>query len=112
MSDLYFPLNFECLNKKCSEYKKIQKLYLWQSDLDKNILPKCNCKKQLNIKVVEDKSGNMGIPAIGKFSSMSREQKQQSLKQRSKDHFNKKLKEERKYMWETNKGLGKGFETT
>ena len=42
---------------------------------------------------------------IGTFSSMNPEQKKASLKKRSKEHFNKHLKEERSYKWKTNYGL-------
>jgi hypothetical protein len=107
INNRYYPANFICKNKKCKENKNIKRLYIWQSDLDKEELPICSsCKKMLIISTELDKSSPNLTINIGKFSSMTREQKANSLKKRSKEHFNKKLKDERKHKWLTNEGMG------
>lgn len=106
-NDIYFQQDFECLHKKCPKRHQKIRLHIWRSDYYKGNLPKCDsCGNKLALKIEEDKSGTVEIPAIGKFSSLSKKQKQESLKKRSKEHFNKYLKEDRKHKYDTNYGMG------
>ena len=54
----------------------------------------CNCGSVMKSIEREFK----GVPNIGKFSSASREQKTEMLKQRSREHFKKNISDQRQEM--------------
>lgn len=61
-------------------------------------LLKCDCENKTELKFIQDPDKEFGVPNFGKFSSSSKEDKVKMLKQRSKEHFNKKIKGEKDYL--------------
>ena len=102
-SDTYYNENFQCRNKDC---KKIFKQYVWTSQLEQGETPSCPQCGSKDIEIYFDPNVNSNVPAIGKFTMMSREEKTQSLKKRSHDHYKKNIEEKKRHMWKTNAGIG------
>lgn len=97
-NDVLYEQKFNCINEKCNNFKKVEQIYVWQSNLEKDIFPICSsCGEPLEIFIPEDKSSELMIN-FNAFSSLTLAQKKQSLLKRSKNHFNKAIKEKKIFM--------------
>lgn len=97
-------MEIACCNSECENYEKkiliVSVVYKFENG---KLIPKCDitcpvCKQQM--KEVENqislKDKNI---MINEFGSLSKEGKIESLKKRSHNHFEKKIKDRKKSLW-------------
>jgi Holliday junction resolvase RusA-like endonuclease len=86
-------MRYKCTNEQCSLFGKeivIEKMKYIYDEVQKEVVPKepIICKECGNNLEYIKKDGPIEV-MIGRFSSMSQEQKRAAMKKRSQDHFKK-----------------------
>jgi len=100
--------NFKCVNKDCSEFKKevtVPKVkYIFS---DGELIPKNPIKCKVCGKNLEH-IPKKGLPEIGKFSSLSDQEKKRVLRERANKHYDKTGKEQKRELFKTTMRKMKG----
>jgi transcription elongation factor Elf1 len=96
VGDVMYEEQFTCVN---CESNAVFKIFVWKSDLENGKSPVCpKCGEVYSIFIPEDKSSDTIGINFNTFSSLSQEDKKNMLTKRSKEHFNKKIKEKKQFM--------------
>ena len=94
-------MKYKCKTKGCEQEGKVIEIFHTTSVFRNGKITTLEqvCKKcgQMMEDCTEKKEGDIEV-YFGRFNSMSLKEKRRILKQRSTDHFNKKIKEKKEYM--------------